>query len=229
VRADPSLPPAVTTTQNWDTNPATGALDPALDRLTYYRGPDYHRHHYSGHERNKLFLNLEGRRFLDVSAVSGADSIADSRSWAAIDFDRDGFPDIAVVNANTPLLEFLKNNAKTLTNTPNRFLAVRLEGSNHAASRNPGSSPRTPVGATVTAHHPDVMAVTRTLAAGSGFAAQGSATLLFGLDGHPHADRITVRFPSGQVRELAGPFPAGTLVTVPEDPTQPHSRFPYTP
>lgn len=228
MRRDPSLPPAVTTTGNWDINPQTGLPDPSLDRLTYHRGPDYHRQHYSGNERNKLFLNHSGTSFVDLSPASGADSIADSRSWAAVDYDRDGFPDIALVNANSPLLELLHNDAPTLTNTPNHSLAVRLIGANHTASPNPKNSPRTPYGATVTATLPDRTTVTRTLDGGSGFAAHPSTTLLLGLGQHPGATSLTVTFPSGQTRTLTN-IQSGTVITIPEHRTHGSQTAPYTP
>ena len=64
---------------------------------------------HSGHERNRLFLNRAGEQFVDVSGVSGLDDAADGRSFALLDFDRDGWLDIAVVNANAPLLRLYRN------------------------------------------------------------------------------------------------------------------------
>ena len=67
------------------------------------------RHSFSGHERNHLFLNRDGKRFDDVSVISGLDNIADSRAFVYWDYDRDGWQDIALVNANYPLLNFYRN------------------------------------------------------------------------------------------------------------------------
>ena len=43
---------------SWGTDPRTGKINPSQERLTYYYGPNYHRHSYSGYERNKFYLNL---------------------------------------------------------------------------------------------------------------------------------------------------------------------------
>jgi hypothetical protein len=49
-------------------------------------------------QRNQLFLNDRGRRFLDVRSVSRADDPANSRGVATADYDRDGRLDLLVVD-----------------------------------------------------------------------------------------------------------------------------------
>ena len=63
----------------------------------------------SGNERNHLFMNQKDHELKDVSLISGLDSIADGRANAIWDFDRDGFQDIVLVNANNPLLQLFHN------------------------------------------------------------------------------------------------------------------------
>ena len=64
---------------------------------------------FSGKERNKLFLSQQAEQFLDLSALSGLDSPADGRVLSLCDFDRDGWQDMIVANANAPLLNIYRN------------------------------------------------------------------------------------------------------------------------
>ena len=110
-------------------------------------------HSFSGNERNRLFLNRNGRQFVDVSGISGLDSPADGRVLVVWDYDRDGWQDFAVVNSNTPLLNVFHNeiaprrgrssedpNSRTHTAAANvasgetpagGVIAVRFVGGNH--------------------------------------------------------------------------------------------------
>jgi hypothetical protein len=64
----------------------------------------------SGHERNMAFLNRPaadvpgGRRFTDVSAISGLDFDDDARGLALVDWDRDGDLDLWLRNRSAPSL-----------------------------------------------------------------------------------------------------------------------------
>src|SRR5262249_11740543 len=79
-----------------------------------------------------VFRNVDGRRFENVSAVSGAGATTphSSRGAAFGDFDNDGDIDILVFNMNEPP-SLLRNDYMG----PNHWLAVTLEGttSNRAA------------------------------------------------------------------------------------------------
>ncbi len=49
---------------------------------------------FSGYERDLLAMNLGNGKFLDVSGVSGVDSISDGRGSVFADFDNDGWEDL---------------------------------------------------------------------------------------------------------------------------------------
>ena len=66
-------------------------------------------HSMSGSEPNSFFYNAGARRFYDWSAVSGLDHLANGRSFAYFDYDRDGWIDIALVNSNNPQLVLYRN------------------------------------------------------------------------------------------------------------------------
>ena len=85
---------------------ARGAFQPDRDSRSYEKGVSF-----SGNERDHLYINVDGERFHDLAGVSGLDDPGDGRSFAVLDYDRDGWPDMAVVSANAPLFHphFLNN------------------------------------------------------------------------------------------------------------------------
>ncbi len=173
----------------------------------------------SGKERNHLFLNLGGEQFLDVAAASGLDHPADGRAIAALDYDRDGWTDFAVVNAITPLLQLYRNEIAEVRDPaagPPGVLALRFEGANRSPGPAPDKSPRDGYGA-VARLRVGATTLVREHRAGEGLASQSSATQLVGLGPARRVDALTVRWPSG-VEQSHGPLPAGSLVTLYEDP-----------
>lgn len=213
MRSDSSLPPAFRAEKTWTTDPNTGAAAPALDRTNFYNGPDYHRHSYSGYERNKFYLNVGGETFADLSGVSGVDNIADSRSWCALDYDRDGWTDIALVNSNSPLLNLYRN--RIGERSKNNHFKLHLVGGARAGDASGEWSNRDAVGAVV-----EIVTGSRTLRRvrqlGEGYAAQNSATLTIGIGAAPAADSLRVTWPSGKITEIDTPVPAGTVLTLEE-------------
>ena len=168
----------------------------------------------SGNERNHLFLNVEGRSFHELSGVSGADSPADGRAFALLDYDGDGWQDLAVVNANSPLLQLFRNRmAKRATG---RMLAVRLVGGNWTPRASSEWSARDGYGAVVSVDLP-TGTIVREQRAGSGFSAQNSSLLRIGLGAVDRVPELRVRWPSGKT-QIAEEVPAGALVTVYENP-----------
>lgn len=207
MRTDKSQPDAVRKDALWESDPVTGEARPNYERLTF-TGPGYHAHSYSGSERNRFFLNLAGTTFADLSTLSGADDVGDSRAWVRWDMDRDGWPDIALVNANSPSLALYRNNLAA-QHPSRRFIAVQLEGGSHSAVPQGLFSNRDGIGARIEVTVGGVV-LRRDRQCGEGFAAQNSATLLIGLGNTDSADRVTIRWPSRKVQQ-ADNVPAGTL------------------
>ena len=85
---------------------------------------------WSGKETNHLFMNDEGRRFDEVSGISGLDHVADGRVFATLDFDRDGDQDVAVLNTNEPRFLLFRNGISDGKPGGPRFVALRFEGGN---------------------------------------------------------------------------------------------------
>lgn len=177
----------------------------------------------SGFERNHLFLSSRGTQFADISGISGLDDPADGRCFGILDYDHDGWPDIALVNANAPMLELYRNRIgarpATLANPAGgRMIAVRFVGGNRKALPSRTWSARDGIGARVTVDLGDAKLL-REYRAGEGFASQNSATLIVGIGQHEVVPSITVRWPAGST-EIANDVPAGTLLTVYENPSQ---------
>ena len=172
----------------------------------------------SGHERDHLFLSDRGAAFTDIAGVTGLDDPADGRAAAFLDYDRDGWLDIALANANAPRLVLFRNRIGCLPAAGGRIVALRFVGGNATPRRAPGWSARDGIGARVTVDLGDG-ALVREQRAGEGFATQNSATMVIGIGARAVIPTLTVRWPAGKSATTAD-IPAGTLLTVYENPAQ---------
>jgi len=213
VRSDESLPDQFRNNKSWGTDPRTGKLKPSLERLTYYYGPDYHRHSYSGYEKNKFYLNVSGNTFADLSGVSGADDVADGRTWAALDYDRDGWTDIALVNANAPLLSLYRNRIGEMKKS--NHIKVLLVGGAEGKDPGKGLSNRDGVGAVIEVMSGDRL-IKRVRNLGEGYAAQNSATMTIGIGSEDTAQSVKVRWPSGKITMSESSVRAGSIIVMEE-------------
>ncbi len=181
---------------------------------------------FSGHERNHLFLNRFGEQFADISGVSGLDYDGDSRAFAVFDYDRDGWLDLAVVNANAPMLQLFRNQMGDMVDSSDgAILALRFVGGNHAAVRSDGWSNRDGIGVMVEVETSNLNLI-REHRGGEGLAAQNSPVMLIGVGPADHARSLKVTWPSGRVQTLRD-VPTGTLLTVHENPEQSPTGEPF--
>ena len=181
-----------------------------FDRRALLRGASF-----SGHERNRLFLNVGGEAFEDVSGVSGLDAETDGRSFALFDFDRDGWQDVLLVNANAPFVELFRNRVADdpgRAASHNRTLILRFAGGNRSARAAANLSNRDGIGVRVEVGVGGQV-LHREQRAGEGFAAQNSAAMMIGVGPTASVDLLRVRWPSGITRELRD-VATGQLVTV---------------
>lgn len=152
---------------------------------------------FSGYERDPLYLNLEGRRFLDISGCSGIDSLSDGRAAVFADFDSDGDTDVFVTTLQGEAHLLFRNNV----GAANGFLRLALEGA-------PGS-PRDAFGAVVRVRT-SAGTLTKIKAGGSGFLSQHDSRLSFGLGADRQVAAVEVAWPGAGVETFAGPFAAGS-------------------
>ncbi len=143
----------------------------------------------SAFERNRVFLNVGGEDFLEISHLAGADSDGDGRAVVAADFRNVGMLDLVVRQAGGgPLLLF----ENRLPRKP--YLKVSLRGR---------ASNRQGIGARLTAVAGGRRLV-RELYPANGFSSQAPNVVHFGLGDAEGVDRLTVRWPSGKVQVLEG-------------------------
>lgn len=201
----------------WKRRGGQAGITPEIDaRLAGVekRGDQLVVHSLSGNERNHFFANRGGKAFADISALSGLDNPADSRGWALLDYDRDGWQDLALVNANEPLFN-LYHNDMPAAGLSGGIIAMKFVGGNKTSA--PSSmAGRDGYGAVVTAALGD-LSLTREHRCGDGFAAQHSAVMILGIGARKSAASVTVRWPSGKAA-TAENVAEGTLLTCYENP-----------
>ncbi len=142
---------------------------------------------WNAHERNVMFANNRNCTFSEVSGVLGLDCLEDSRSFALADFDHDGRLEVVLKNRDAPQLRLLHNNNKEI----GASVAFRLRG--HKSNRDA-------IGASITIQS-GALQQTRYLQAGSGFLAQHSKEVFFGVGTEKNLT-ATVRWPSGLVQHF---------------------------
>jgi Flp pilus assembly protein TadD len=143
---------------------------------------------WSGFERNIFYRNNRDGTFSDVSGIAGLDFIEDSRTFALADFDRDGRIEVLLKNRSSPQVRLLKN---VLPELP-PAIAFRLRGK---------KSNRDAIGAAVTVET-DSGSQSLYVQAGSGFLAQHSKELFFGLGSQKTSVSASIRWPSGETQTL---------------------------
>lgn len=151
---------------------------------------------FSGKERNFFFWN-NNNKFQDVSQISGANHIGDSRSFSKFDFNRDGRTDIALANTNAPSFRIYENKA----NSGNFSIAMRFIGGNHVAQPSSQWSNRDGYGTRVKLYLPN-MQIMREFRCGEGYNTQNSSTMLVGIGKNRVVPKIEVFWPSGKKQVL---------------------------
>lgn len=182
-------------------------------------------HSLNGSERNHYFANRAGRSFADISGLSGLDNVADSRGFAVLDYDRDGWQDVALVNANQPLFN-LYHNEMPAAGLSGGMIAIRFVGGNRTPAPSKEFGCRDGFGARVTAELGDGKLL-REHRCGDGWSTQNSATMILGIGSRPAAASIAVRWPSGKTT-ITKDVPEGTLLTAYENPADAPAGEPFT-
>jgi hypothetical protein len=138
-------------------------------------------------QRN-VFLRNDGHGGYDeISGTLGLDLDQDGRSFAVLDIDGDGDPDLVVMaDRQAPQLRIFRNDFEAKTAS----LAVRLRGT---------TSNRDAIGARVTVET-DRLHKVKVVQSGSGFLSQHSKELLIGLGASERILKLTVSWPSGKTQ-----------------------------
>lgn len=159
---------------------------------------------FSGYERDLVCLNRRDGTFLDVSGVSGVDSVSDGRAAVFLDYNDDGAMDIFLRAMHGPARFLFRNEATP----PRSSVRVALVGTR---------SGRDAFGAVVRVET-SAGTLTKIKSGGAGFLAQHDPRLVFGLGDDKLARRVEVTWPSGARSTSRNLRPGGTLVlTEPTD------------
>ena len=154
----------------------------------------------SSFERDRVFINLKGERFLEISHLTDADSDGDSRAVVAADLTGSGKMDLVVRQTGGAPLRIYRNQFPS-----GNFLSLRLVGT---------SSNVLGIGARLTARIGD-RKIYRDQFPVNSYRSQASNRVHFGLGEAEVIDELTVRWPSGNLSVLKN-VPANQFLTVKE-------------
>jgi Flp pilus assembly protein TadD/peroxiredoxin len=143
---------------------------------------------WHGFARNVMFANNRDGTFSEASGPVGLDFVEDSRSFVLADLDHDGRLEVILKNRNAPQLRILHNAMKELGHS----IAFRLRG--HRSNRDA-------IGSAITVEAGTLRQM-KYLQAGSGFLAQHSKEVFFGVGKAEGTIRATIRWPSGLSQEF---------------------------
>jgi len=148
----------------------------------------------SCYERKRVYLNVQGGNFLEISHLTGADSDGDGRAAVAGDFRNNGQQDLVLRQAGGGALLLFENRF------PKRhYLEVSLRG-----RRVDGVAPtsnRQGIGARLIAEVKGRQIV-REMYPHNTFHSQAPLVAHFGLGDDTQVDRLVIRWPSGTVQVL---------------------------
>jgi len=143
---------------------------------------------WSGRERNLFYRNNGDGTFSDISGTVDLDFPDDSRSFVLTDLDHDGRLEVVLKNRNAPQIRVLRNAMTQIGDS----IAFRLQGA---------KSNRDAIGAAVTIEVGSLRQ-TKYLPAGSGFLAQHTKEIFFGIGKQQGTVRALIRWPSGLSAEF---------------------------
>lgn len=174
-----------------------GALREDQNKLMFGQGFSF-----SGYERDPLYLNLGTKKFVDISGVSGIDSITDGRAGVFADFDNDGDLDVFSTTIQNQAHLLFRNNV----GQNNNFLRVALEGDKTGRDAY-GAVVRVKTSAGI---------LTKIKSGGSGFISQHDPRILFGLGKDQKAEWIEVTWANGKAERFEGDSSARSTLLLKE-------------
>jgi ASPIC and UnbV len=213
VLSDPTRPKTFRQSNHWRSPLLNFQLRVKQDRpvsLGDGDGPAWRSNSFSGHERNRFLLAVT-RGFFDLSLLSGADCREDARSFAMLDFDNDGWLDIALMSTNAPRFRLFRNRIGTLTRG-GRVLTLDLEGGNRTSAAGEFGN-RDAVGTLVTAVTSAGRRVYRR-SLGEGLASQNAAGLRLTFAPGEKLVELQIHWPSGRTSTHTPAPDATTMVIV---------------
>ena len=121
----------------------------------------------------------------------------DARSFALLDYDRDGWMDVVLANPVAPRTQLFRNRLANIVSEPRKRFSIQLEGGNQFAAGSADWSSRDGYGTIIeitTSHGKRVLQHQ----AGEGLSAQNSDTVSIGLKPNEEVKLIQVFWSSGK-------------------------------
>ena len=144
---------------------------------------------WSGYQKKKMFRNLGGQAFKEISADAGVDNDKDGRGIAMADFDNDGKLDLYQVNADQPALFY-----RGVTEGAGNWVQFKLTGT---------KSNRDAIGARITLSAGGLKQI-QEINGGNGYAGQSTKRAHFGIGKAAKIDSVEIHWPSGLVEKIDG-------------------------
>ncbi len=157
----------------------------------------------SGNERNRMFMQTQ-ENFADVTLLSGADDTSDARSFSLLDFDNDGWLDVALMSLNSPRFKLYRNEMGSFF-PGNKALEIRLVGGHDSSKSTQSWTNRDGIGTRILATYQSGKTALFQKQAGEGFASQNSETIRIGCDADDSIANIEIRWPSGKTQSVSEP------------------------
>lgn len=145
------------------------------------------KHNLSAYERNRMYLNLDGNGFIDISEVTSADVDGDSRSAVALDYDSDGNMDLLLRQTGGDPLVLFRN-----CFSAGNYLNVSLRGVKNNSLG---------IGAKITARIGS-RNVVRELFPINSFHSQARSQVHIGLGTEDRVTSLTIQWPDGMLQTL---------------------------
>ena len=144
---------------------------------------------WSGYQKKKMFRNLGGQTFKEISGEAGVDNEADGRGIGMGDFDNDGRLDLYQVNADQTSLLY-----HGTTQGGGNWVQFKLTGT---------KSNRDAIGARITLSAGGLTQI-QEIDGGNGYAGQASKRAHMGIGAATRIDSMEIRWPSGLKEKIEG-------------------------
>jgi hypothetical protein len=168
---------------------------PGVDFTDIRNWPNIGNMTWSGYQKKKMFRNVGGQDFVEISADAGVDNNLDGRGIAMADFDNDGRLDLFQTNADQKALLY-----HGVTEGSGNWIQFVLTGT---------KSNRDAIGARIQIRAGGLTQI-REIDGGNGYAGQSSKRAHFGIGKASVVDEVDIRWPSGRIDKI-GPLPANVL------------------
>jgi hypothetical protein len=156
---------------------------PGVDFTNVHSWPSIGNMTWSGYQRKKLFRNLDGSSFKEISAAAGVDNDRDGRGLAMADFDGDGRLEFFQANANQEPILY-----RNVTTPAGNWIQLDLAGT---------VSNRDAIGARITVKTAAGKTYIREVDGGNAYAGQSTRRVHIGLGAETAVESLEIRWPNG--------------------------------